>query len=257
MAGGVTRDGTWVGYEGDARAVLAVVLLAAALLAITTGARVERPRGIPRPRRRGVGAALVAGWVAALIAFVAGFTAYAAQTVRDHPQGTRPPEPVLPFTLAFAVLTAVVIAANTRGPRRDRVLNAAIGALVAPMIFELPFDLIVMTRTYPPVAPHPGLYRAMFFGPLVLVELTTMALLVLAPAAVVSRAGVVTVGAMLLVFAGWALVGFGFPSTSATLAFNVAAKFLAFVAAIGLFLPHWPHATVARLRRLAGTVRTS
>ena len=34
---------------------------------------------------------------------------------------------------------------------RTAVLSAAIAAMAAPMVFELPFDLIVMARTYPPI----------------------------------------------------------------------------------------------------------
>jgi len=31
------------------------------------------------------------------------------------------------------------------------------------MIFELPFDLLVKTRTNPPIPTHPMLYRQLFF----------------------------------------------------------------------------------------------
>jgi hypothetical protein len=37
--------------------------------------------------------------------------------------------------------------------------SAVIGTAAAPMIFEFPFDLIVMTRTNPPLPDHPMLYR--------------------------------------------------------------------------------------------------
>ncbi len=243
-----TRYGTWVGYDGNARAILAGVLLAAALLVVAAGSRIRRPVTVPQLGGRRAQAVLLAGWALALIAFIVGFAAYARQTLNDYPHGTAPPEPVRPFTLAFAVVTGVVIARGTHGPARRRVANGVIGAFIAPMIFELPFDLVVMTRTYPPLEPHPGLYRAAFFGPLFLVELTTMALLLLAPAAVLSRAAMLTLAAMLVVFAGWATVGFGFPSSPTTLAFNVTAKFLAFLTTIGLFLPHWPHAAVDQVR---------
>ena len=45
------------------------------------------------------------------------------------------------------------------------------------MVFELPFDLIVMARTFPPIPPNPALYRVLFFAPLFAIEITTLALL--------------------------------------------------------------------------------
>jgi hypothetical protein len=105
------------------------------------------------------------------------------------------------------------------------------------MIFELPFDLIVMARTYPPVPPDPALYRALFFLPLLLVEITTLSLLTLSPMVRVSRASFLSLGLMLLVFAVWALTGFGYPSAPVPITLNVVSKILAFVTALSLFLP--------------------
>ena len=47
---------------------------------------------------------------------------------------------------------------------------------------------------------------------------------------------------MLGVFAAWALIGFGFPSTAACYAMNVTSKLLAFVTLLTLFLPRRPAA---------------
>ena len=58
-----------------------------------------------------------------MVAFVVGFTLYARQTIRDFPHAAAPPAPVLPFTITFAVVTALLIIAGTRGPERDRVVN--------------------------------------------------------------------------------------------------------------------------------------
>ena len=68
-----------------------------------------------------------------------------------------------------------------------RVSSAAIAAMGAAAIFELPFDLIIWTRIYPPVPPDPAFYRALFFAPLVLVGLTTLSLLALSPMVKLSR----------------------------------------------------------------------
>jgi hypothetical protein len=60
-------------------------------------------------------------------------------------------------------------------------VSAFVGTAAAPMISELPFDLIVMGRTYPPIPPSPTLYRLLFFLPLFVVEISTFSLLTLSP----------------------------------------------------------------------------
>ena len=108
------------------------------------------------------------------------------------------------------------------------------------MIFELPFDLIVMARTYPPIPPDPALYRALFFVPLFLIEITTLLLLRLSPMVRLTRATFFSFALMLGVFAVWALSGSGYPSAPPLTALNIASKILAFVTALTLFLPQRP-----------------
>jgi hypothetical protein len=245
----MARYGTWVAYQGGGRVALGVVLLLVAGLVVGSGSRIRQPLRLPRARRGSVIAAVVVSWLVALVGFVGGFIVYARQEIHDYPQMTAPPTPVLPVTLAAAVVTAILIGARTTGTPRGRLANAVIGAAVAPMLFELPFDVIVVSRTYPPVVPHPWLYRLAFFGPLFLVELTTIAFLSLAPGAVLSRVAVQTFAVMLIVFAGWALAGFAFPSTPVSFTFNVSSKLLAFLAVVGLFFPYWFAEAIGMIRR--------
>jgi peptidoglycan/LPS O-acetylase OafA/YrhL len=109
--------------------------------------------------------------------------------------------------------------------------------VAAPMIFEFPFDLIVMARTYPPIPPDPALYRVLFFAPLFLVEVTTLALLSLSPMVKLSRASFSFFALMLVVFAAWGLSGFGYPSAPVPFALNVLSKIVAFAVALSLFVP--------------------
>ena len=103
------------------------------------------------------------------------------------------------------------------------------------MIFELPFDLIVMGRTHPPV---PAVqFTLLFFLPLFLWEFSSFALLTLSPLMKLSKYTLFSVAAMLYVFAVWALFGFPYPSRPIPFALNVISKILAFAAAITLFLP--------------------
>ena len=104
------------------------------------------------------------------------------------------------------------------------------------MIFEFPFDLIVMTRTNPPIPTHPMLYRQLFFLPLFLVEFSTVSLLTLLPSMRVTAYAAYAVAGMFVVFAVWAAFGFAFPAEPLPLALNVISKILCFVAAIMLFV---------------------
>ena len=109
--------------------------------------------------------------------------------------------------------------------------------MAAPMIFELPFDLIVMARTYPALPPDPALYRTVFFTPLILVELTTLWLLTLSPMVRVRKSTLFCFALMIGVFAIWAWSGFGYPQSALPTTLNVASKILAFITALTLFLP--------------------
>jgi hypothetical protein len=93
-----------------------------------------------------------------------------------------------------------------------------------------------MTRTNPPIPPHPMLYRQLFFLPLFLVEFSTVSLLTLLPSMRVTAYASYAVAAMFVVFAVWAVFGFAFPAEPLPLALNVISKILCFVAAIMLFV---------------------
>lgn len=105
------------------------------------------------------------------------------------------------------------------------------------MLFELPFDLIVVARTLPPVPPHPQLYRAVLFLPLLRLDVTTLALPSWPPAFPVNRAAPVCLGLTFTVFAAWALIGFAYPSAPLPIAASVASKLLAFAVAASLLMP--------------------
>ena len=140
-------------------------------------------------------------------------------------------------TFVDALVTFFVILYLTRRwGWRVALASAVIGTAAAPMIFELPFDLIVMARTNPPLPTHPMLYRQLFFLPLFLVELSTISLLTLLPSVRMTAYACYAVAGMFVVFAVWAAFGFAFPAEPLPLALNVISKILCFVAAIMLFV---------------------
>jgi hypothetical protein len=233
----MTQFGTWVSYGGDAKIELAVVLLGAAGGLAYAGARLKLPVQPARPGRGATGI-MLAAWGTSILAFLICASIFAQKIIQQNPGPHKASDPILPVTLTAVVISFIVIfRASPRGADGARLTSAFFGAIAAPMIFELPFDLIVMARIYPPVMPDPALYRALFFVPLVLIEITTLALLTLSPMVKLSRATFYSFAAMIAVFGVWGLYGFGYPSTPLPIALNVLSKLLAFVTALSLFLP--------------------
>jgi hypothetical protein len=147
-----------------------------------------------------------------------------------------PENPISPITTTSAIITFIVIAFISRHEGLKVALGSAlIGTMVAPMIFELPFDVIVMFKTYTPL---PAMqYTFLYFLPLFLWEMSTYSLLTLTSIAHVSKTTVYFLASMFFVFAIWALFGFSYPSSPLPFALNVVSKILSFVTAITLFFP--------------------
>jgi hypothetical protein len=227
---------TWVSYGGTAEVVLAGVLAAAAAVLVYAGFRLPLPARLPTPSRT-VRTLLLVSWGLAICAFLVCLSVYVTQAVREHVAKASPANPITPVTLIGLGVIFCVIAVAHRSSGGPALLSAVIGALAAPWIFEFPFDLIVMSRTYPALQPDPALYRALFFAPLFLIAVTTLALLTLSPVARLTRATFWCLAAMLAVFAVWALFGFGYPSAPVPTTFNVVSKILALITALTLFLP--------------------
>jgi hypothetical protein len=227
--------GTWFSYSGSAKLSLAVVLLAVAAAVAFAGIRLPLPARLPRPSGDAT-TLMVVAWALSIIAFLACAGIYGKQAHQEHLAG-RPADNIFPITLIAAGLTVFVITVTGKPGGKTAVLSGAIAAIAAPMVFELPFDLIVMARTYPPIPPNPVLYRAVIFAPLFLVEITTVALLTWSPMVRLTRATFFAFALMLAVFAVWALAGFEYPSAPLPYALNVVAKLLAFATILTLFLP--------------------
>jgi hypothetical protein len=232
--------GTWAPYSGTEALVVAAILL---VVAATLAYAATRLRGPLMPRRRGRAAKvfmiavwLLSGWLLAIGLQVAGLLAMHA-----FPGQTAPPSPTWPLTATSMVVTFVlilVIGAQQGFRAHVSFPSALFGALAAPFVFEFPFDLVIVTRTVPPIPPDPTLLRTVYFAPLLFVAVTTIALLALSPMVRVSRGTLGALAAMFIVFSLWAaLFGFAYPGSSGPLAMNVLSKILAFVTTVTLFVP--------------------
>src|SRR5215475_1151401 len=233
----MSLNGGWLGYSGDARIELAAGLLVVAGCSAYAGIRLRRPIQAVRPPTSVV-VLMFSLWGIALIAFLVGLGVYIKQYVHDYPNITSGVHnPITPVTLLAAAAIFGIVLTRTGWRYQTRLGSAVVAAMAAPMIFELPFDLIVMARTYPALPPDPAFYRAVFFTPLILVELTTLWLLTLSPMVRLRRSTLISFALMIGVFAIWALSGFGYPQSPLPITMNVVSKILAFITALTLFLP--------------------
>ncbi len=228
MAGGTQlQSGNWMPVTGaDALFLTAAMFVVGASL-VYLGTRLSSPRKVPRPSGV-VGAFMVAVWFLSLVTLLL-FYGVLAQLPKQH---TSLPSPITPVTMISGIASFVIIAYICRASGPKVALGSAlVGTAAAPMIFELPFDLIISGRTG-----SPFYLTLLFFSPLILVEISSMSLVLLSPRASLSKYTLFALGAMFLAWAVWAAFGFGFPSDPVSFALNSVSKVLAFVTAITLFL---------------------
>jgi hypothetical protein len=233
----MAQYGTWLPYASGEATRLAVVLFAFAGLLFFFSIRLHDPLA---PRKTGAfaGAMLALIWLVSWETFGMNGTTYYNAIVKAVGSFTPPESPVSSVTAAAGLLGFIAILILARGSGWKVALGSAIvGMMAAPMIFELPFDLIVMSRIYPrPPAPI-AVYTLVFFLPLFLVALSSFGLLTVSPLVQLSRNTLFCLSGMFLVFAMWALVGFAYPSQPVPLMLNAVGKVLAFAAVVTLFLP--------------------
>jgi hypothetical protein len=235
----------WVSYGPTEAKVLAAVLLVVACGFAYAGVRLRAPAAVTRP------GAIVAGfmaaiWLLAIYTVIVATHIYGLQVRQAYPDFVAARVRVGTFIDA-PVTFLVILYLTRRWGWKLALASGVIGTAAAPMIFELPFDLIVMARTNPPIPTYPMLYRQLFFLPLFLAELSTISLLTLLPTMRVTAYAAYAVAGMFAVFAVWAVFGFAFPAEPLPLALNIISKILCFVAAIMLFV--WrPDGEVAEIR---------
>ncbi len=224
----------WVSYGGGEAILLTIVLLVVAGGFAYVGKRLRAPLGVTRPGGIAAGF-MIAIWLLAIYTAGVATFVYGLQVKQAYPGFVAARVRVGTFIDA-PVTFFMILYLTRRWGWKIALASAVIGTAAAPMIFEFPFDLIVMTRTNPPIPTHPMLYRQLFFLPLFLVEFSTVSLLTLLPSMRVTAYASYAVAGMFVVFAVWAAVGFAFPAEPLPLTLNVISKILCFVAAIMLFV---------------------
>jgi hypothetical protein len=229
--------GEWVSYSGNSAIILGVVLLVIAGVFTLFGFKLKKSLSVKIPGKAITGM-LVAVWLLSILTFLVNAGVYSILLLQAKFTGTIPDNPITKFTLSFALLSFLIIfQINVKKGPKVAFWSATFAAMAGPMIFELPFDLMVMGRTYPPIPPDPAVLRLLFFFPLFLIELTTISLMFFSPLFKVTKYTLYSLAGLFLVFAIWGFLSFSFAYTTEFLILNVAAKALAFVTVVTLFLP--------------------
>ncbi len=231
----MVQYGTWQPYAGREALQLAFVLLVIAGVLTFLGIRLRHPLGVDRPGKA-VSASLIVMWVLSFATLLIAAGTYIRELFGQYGNFTPPASPISSITGLSGLITFVMIAYLTRHHGLKLALGSAIiGTVAAPMKYELPFDLIVMCRIFPPMSAQ---FTLLIFLPHFLVEISCLSLLTLLPRARVSKLTLFCLAAMFFIFAVWALFGFSYPSHPIPFALNAASKILCFVASITLFVPH-------------------
>ena len=234
----MNHNASWSPYAGSGSLLLALVLFLITGILIYLAMRLQHPITVKRPGKF-LGVTIVVIWLLSGVTFLVAYTAYILVLYQQVGHLTGPTNPISPITDASVLVTFLVIAVVAFIERHSgfwvAIGSAIVGAIAGPMIFELPFDLIVMWRTYPPTPAV--LFTLLFFLPLFLVEITSFAMLALSPLMQLSRYTLLLLAGMFLIFAVWAIFGFAYPSAPLPIALNVISKVLAFATVISLFLP--------------------
>ena len=123
---------------------------------------------------------MIATWLLAISNSIVATFVYGLQVKQAYPGFVAARVRVGTFVDA-PITFFIILYLTRRWGWKVAVASAVIGTAAAPMIFEFPFDLIVMIRTNPAIPTHPMLYRQLFFLPLFLVQFSTVSLLTLLP----------------------------------------------------------------------------
>ena len=226
----------WSLYTGGSSILLAVALLIVTGILISFATRLPHPITVKRPGKV-LSVSIVVFWIVCVMAvLVASYIYIVAEYRQAGGHLTVAADPISPVTYTSAVVAFLVIAYLARRSGFWGAFGSAIvGTIAAPMIFELPFDLIILGRISPP--PPGTLLLLIFFTPFILVEILSFVMLTFSPVLTLSRATLFLLAGMFLIFAVWAMFGFAYPASLLPIALNMISKVLAFAAAVSLFLP--------------------
>jgi uncharacterized protein YhhL (DUF1145 family) len=218
-------SGQWTPYIFPASVILAFILLMVGVGLILLGRRLKNRIKIPH-YSKSLRTVVIVIWVLSLLILL-----WTYIMRKDVFPGAIQTGPVFPITIASAVGTFIYLAYLFRHDGiRAAFATGLLGAVVGPMVFELPFVCIVLPQTEAPT-----IDIITFFVPLFFAVLMTLSVLLLSSHIYLTRFSLYSVGALFIVFAGWALVGFSYPSSPIPFLLNAVSKILSFLTVAALF----------------------
>jgi hypothetical protein len=151
-------------YVGTEALVLAAGLFVVAAVLVYLGTRLHHPIGVQKTGTT-AGILLVVIWLLSFLALFNAGLLYYVTAAQQFGNVTPPTDPITPITDLSALVTFIAIAFLGRHHGLKAALGSAIvGTIAAPMLFELPFDLITIWKTH---SPEPAvLFNMILFFPL-------------------------------------------------------------------------------------------
>ncbi|MFI5421140.1 MAG: hypothetical protein ACHQ1H_09270 [Nitrososphaerales archaeon] len=215
----------WSPYAGSSAVLLSFVLVLVGAGIFLYGRRMKKEIKLPHLGKK-LGAVLVVIWVFSILTFL--------RINRDQEKYAGSAGnlgPIFPITVASAIRTFVFVAYITRQDGvRSAVARGFLALIAGPMVFEFPFLLIVIPRTSAPLFP-----AIIFLTPFFTIIFTTLAMLFFSRKIAITRYSLYLYGAMILVFAVWALDGYSYPSNPTSFTLNAISKVLGFASVAALF----------------------
>jgi hypothetical protein len=216
----------WPPYTGLSKYLLSLILFVVAGGVFLAARRMERE--IPLPRMGKVGGAVVfVLWAFCILFFLKINEIFAKYVGAAKNLG-----PIFPITIISAVATFGFAAyMSRRGGVLSSFGNGFLAFIAGPMVFELPYVLIVI-----PLVKAPLFATILFVTPLFGIIFTTFGLLLLSRRIALTKNSVYSFAAMIFVFALWALDGYAYPTNALTITLNGISKVLGFVCIAALFV---------------------
>lgn len=218
---------TWPPYKGLSAIVVAVILFAVSAGLFLTARRMKEAIKLPKMGKI-VGGIVIVIWAFSILFFLRINAIFARYL------GTAPNlGPIFPITITCAVVTFCYAAYVTRrGGPLSSLGNGFLGFIAGPMVFELPFALIII-----PLVKAPIFAELIFLLPLFTIVITTLSMLLLSRRVALTRNSVYLFAAMIFVFGLWALDGYHYPTDLLTITLNGISKVLSFATVAVMFIP--------------------
>jgi hypothetical protein len=232
----MTNYSVWSPYSGTSAIILAVVCAVLAAALVVAGILLRKPKAA-QPAGPATGVFVAICWFMSVFIMEWVTLTYGlaiANQAAGHAVGAK--NPITRFTIVFAVIVFVIIVVNTRRYGwKTAVISGIAGAGAGPVMFEFPFDWIIMFHLSVPTPVN--LYRWLYFVSLFLFIALTLALVTLSQAARLRRETLFALAGMFLIWTCWALTGFHYPTALLPTVFNVSSKLLAAAAGLFIFVP--------------------